>query len=192
VVEQFEKTLYEDPYNFSSFESGGIQDYPDYYDWYGPGPEEQTKIAGIRLGETWATETDPQIPTASRTVSTISSQATASCPAGQAGWDRSVWKIMTDQNGTDITTANQSLTEGVTISARNDLNLPTQVQTGTAVTNSIGQFTDRLATCSPVCPASTGETDATQVIGLTFQGQQHTLTPNSFVYKCTGNTINGN
>jgi hypothetical protein len=192
VVQQYLKTLYEDPYNLSnSYQSEASEDYPNYYDWFGPGPEEQTKTISIRLGETWATETDPQIPTASRIVSTISSQAQGGCPAGYAGWNRSVFKIMTDQNGSDITTANQSLTEGVTINARNDLNLSTQVQTGTATTNSVGQFIDRLAFCSQACPASSGETDATQVIGLTYQGQQHTLTPNSFVYKCTGNTING-
>jgi hypothetical protein len=63
VTLQFLKTVYEDPYNFSSFESGGIQEYPDYYDWYGPGPEEQTKIASIRLGETTATQIRYYTPT---------------------------------------------------------------------------------------------------------------------------------
>jgi murein DD-endopeptidase MepM/ murein hydrolase activator NlpD len=55
VEQQFLKTVYEDPYNFSSFESDGNEIYPNYNDWYGPGPEEQTKIAGIRLGETTTT-----------------------------------------------------------------------------------------------------------------------------------------
>jgi hypothetical protein len=182
---------YFDEFNFESFE-GDPQIYPDDYDWDGPGPELDTIVRLIGTGETTETATDPQIPTASRIISTISSQAQSGCPAGYAGWNRSVLKIMTDQNGSDITTANQSLTEGVTISARNDLNLSTQPQTLTATTNGVGQFTDTLAFCSQFCPASTGETDATQVIGLTYQGQQHTLTPNAFVYKCTGNTINGN
>jgi hypothetical protein len=63
VEQQFLKTVYEDPYNFSSFESDGNEIYPNYNDWYGPGPEEQTKIAGIRLGETWATQTYQICPT---------------------------------------------------------------------------------------------------------------------------------
>jgi hypothetical protein len=52
VVEQFTKTLYEDPYNMgNAFEEGPTAPYPDYFDWYGPGPDEQVKTAGIRLGE---------------------------------------------------------------------------------------------------------------------------------------------
>ncbi len=52
-VEQFNKTLYEDPYNMSnSFEEGPAAPFPDYFDWYGPGPEQQTKTASIRFGNT--------------------------------------------------------------------------------------------------------------------------------------------
>jgi hypothetical protein len=132
------------------------------------------------------------VPTATRTVSTIYSQATSSCPAGQAGWDRKVYKIVTDKSGADIIAEGQQLTEGVTINALNDLILPTDPQTFTATTNSVGQFTDRLAFCSSVCPGSTSETDATQVIGDTYLGVRYILTPNTFVYKCSANTINGN
>ncbi len=130
-----------------------------------------------------------QIPTASRIISTVSSNATSGCPPGLAGWDRVVLKVVTDQNGSDILFANQSLSEGVTLN-RNDLNLA-PVQTSSGSTNSIGQFQDRLAFCSSVCPTSTGETDATQVIRDTYQGSAYNLTPNTFVYKCGGNTING-
>jgi hypothetical protein len=72
VEQQFLKTVYEDPYNFSSFESDGNEIYPNYNDWYGPGPEEETNTASMRLGETWAAETDPQIPGA---LSVLSSPA---------------------------------------------------------------------------------------------------------------------
>jgi hypothetical protein len=47
----------------SQVESGTSEGFPDYYDWYGPGPEEQTQTASIRLGETSDTKTYPQIPT---------------------------------------------------------------------------------------------------------------------------------
>jgi len=51
-VEQFNKTLYEDPYNMgNAFEEGPDSPFPDYFDWYGPGPDEQIKTAGIRFGE---------------------------------------------------------------------------------------------------------------------------------------------
>lgn len=52
-VQQFLKTVYEDPFNFSnSFESVDGDNYPDYYDWFGPGPEQQTKTSSLNLGLT--------------------------------------------------------------------------------------------------------------------------------------------
>jgi hypothetical protein len=59
MEEQFLKTIYEDPYNLgNSFESG-VDDghYPDYYDWFGAGPEMQTKEVSLRLGETQKSQT---------------------------------------------------------------------------------------------------------------------------------------
>lgn len=133
--------------------------------------------------------TTVRTPTASRIVSTQWDHATTGCMAGQAGWDRQVLKAVTDQNGQDLA-AVQSLTEAVMI-GRNDLNLSTNVQTFTATANTLGQYTDRLAFCSSLCPSSTGETDATQTTGDTYLGVHYVLTNNAFVYKCNSNKING-
>jgi hypothetical protein len=63
-VQQFLKTVYEDPFNFgNSFESVDGDNYPDYYDWFGPGPEQQTKTNSIRLGRTQDTKTLQTCPT---------------------------------------------------------------------------------------------------------------------------------
>lgn len=135
-----------------------------------------------------------QTPTASRIVSTMSNYALASgqspCAPGQAGWFRQVKKAVTDQTGGDIKVAGQSLTETVTITTPNDLHI-SGVTTGTAPTDSNGQFQDQLWACSSVCPASTGSTHATQNITDNWNQHTYSLTPNAFVYTCKGNTING-
>ncbi|MGA8432303.1 MAG: hypothetical protein WB729_20930 [Candidatus Sulfotelmatobacter sp.] len=132
-----------------------------------------------------------QTPTASRIVQTLSSKAETSCASGQAGWYRQVLKIVTDQNGTDIVQSGQNLTEKVTITTPNQLNI-SGVQTGTAVTNSSGNFTDTFFVCSPSCPG-TGQTDASQTISDTLASGAgpYNLSPNTLVYKCSSITVNG-
>jgi hypothetical protein len=136
-----------------------------------------------------------QVPTASRIVSQVSSYAVNSsnvCPSGQAGWHREVKKIVTDQTGADMVLYGQNLAEKVTIGTPNNLNVNPNVQTGTAVTDQAGNFNDILQVCSPLCP-SNGQTNATQTISdvLSTGAGPYTLSPNAFVYTCTGITING-
>jgi hypothetical protein len=135
-----------------------------------------------------------QRPTASRIVATTQSNALSSgqspCGAGQAGWIRVVTKAVTDQIGSDIAVSGQYLQEAVTIGLPNDLNI-SGTQTGTATTNSSGQFQDTLFVCSAVCPQSGGHTLATQAISDTYLGTPYTLTGNTFNYTCSGITING-
>src|SRR5205823_6909415 len=45
-------TYYEDYYNYSYFEQGGAQTYPDYFDWYGPGPVVQVRKNNAHTGNT--------------------------------------------------------------------------------------------------------------------------------------------
>lgn len=53
---------FEDPYNFQYFEGEGIQTYPGYYEWYGPGPEIQTRRHAVIVGDTSrATAIAPEI-----------------------------------------------------------------------------------------------------------------------------------
>jgi peptidoglycan hydrolase-like protein with peptidoglycan-binding domain len=136
-------------------------------------------------------------PFASRIVSTITSHAvntgtSPACSAGQAGWYRKVSKIVTDQRGANIVQGGQQLTETVTIGTPNNLGI-TGVQTGTATTNASGLFDDEFFVCTPACPASTGQTNASQTIKDTLSSGKgpYTLSPNTLVYKCGSITVNG-
>lgn len=137
-----------------------------------------------------------QVPTASRITQTLSSHSVNSsnfskCSSGQAGWYSEVQKIVTDQNGADIVLYLQDLVEKITIGTPNQLNI-TGVQTGTAVTDSNGEFDDTFFVCSSRCPGS-GQTDASQTISDTLPDGSgpYNLSPNSLVYKCSGITVNG-
>jgi len=137
----------------------------------------------------------PPVPVDTRITSTVSNGSLTSgqspCQPGFAGWQRVVNKIVIDQDGNDMLVAGQVLNEAVTISTPNNLNI-TGVSTGTAVTNSVGAFQDTLFVCSAVCPASTGQTVAFQTITDQFPGVGlFLLNTNTFSYKCTGITING-
>lgn len=165
--------------------------------WKGTGAGYTTVTYAMTMGEGsgyQCTGTSPvtvQTPTASRIVQTLSSKAETSCASGQAGWYRQVLKIVTDQNSADIVQSGQNLTEKVTVTTPNQLNI-SGVQTGTAVTNSSGNFTDTFFVCSPKCPG-TGQTDASQTISDTLASGSgpYNLSPNALVYKCSGITVNG-
>ncbi len=135
-----------------------------------------------------------QRPLASRIVSTATNSQLSSgqdpCSSGEAGWLRVVTKIVTDQTGVDIVAGGQNLSETVTITTPNQLNI-TSVASASAVTNAAGQFQDTFFVCSALCPSSSGETDAGQSITDVFNQQTFILNPNTIVYKCTGITING-
>lgn len=73
----------------------------------------------------------------------------------------------------------------------NDLNI-SGVQTGTATTNSAGQFMDTFFVCTALCPQSTGTTAASQTItDAPPNGGSFSLSANGIAYKCGGITING-
>ena len=100
-------------------------------------------------------------------------------------------KIVTDQNGADIVLYLQNLDEKITIGTPNQLNI-TGTQTGTALTDSNGEFDDTFFACSLQCPGS-GQTDASQTISdiLPDGSGPYSLSPNSLVYKCSNITVNG-
>jgi hypothetical protein len=138
-----------------------------------------------------------QVPTASRIKSTLSSHSVNStnfptCTGTQAGWYRQVQKIVTDQAGADIVRAGQKLSETLTVGAPNNLGI-TGTQVGTAVTDANGNFNDTFFVCSSSCPASSGQTNASQTISdvLPSGGNPYNLLPNALVYKCANITING-
>jgi hypothetical protein len=133
-----------------------------------------------------------QVPTASRIVSTVSNAAKTDCPSGQAGWDRIVTKIVTDQETPpqDIVAGDQGLTETYTVSP-NPFGITT-VQTATTSTNSDGVFGDHFFICSTLCPSNTGQINASQSITDVYNGSPYTLTPNAIVYSCKSITVNGN
>jgi len=138
-----------------------------------------------------------QVPTDSRIVATtnsyfISSTTSPACPSGQAGWYRTVTKIVTDQTGADIRLDGQSLSEIGTITVPNDLNI-SSIATGSAVTQGGGYFGDIYTVCSPLCPSSPGETDAIQQIVdvLPNSSTKYYLNGVTIKAKCTGVTANG-
>jgi hypothetical protein len=138
-----------------------------------------------------------QRPTASRIAQTTQNNALSSgqspCAPNYPGWIRVVIKIVTDQHqpqGDDIVAGGQSLTETVTLTTPNALNV-SGVKTNVTVTNAAGQFDDTLFVCSALCPQSTGTATASQTIHDVFNGGTYNLSPNTFVYSCTGNTVNG-
>lgn len=138
-----------------------------------------------------------QVPTASRIVSNQTNGSATDCPlnsAGQiqAGWNRVVNKVVTDQQSPaqDITVAGQMLTETVKVGSPDDFHI-TSVGTASGKTGVGGSFTDQLRLCSASCPSSAGQSFANQSISDVFNGTTFTLSPNTFRYTCKGNTING-
>jgi hypothetical protein len=190
VVEQFEKTLYEDPYNFSSFESDGIQDYPNYYDWYGPGPDEQTKIASIRLGETWATATDPQIPTSLKVLSvtvlpTGTTNNSGCAPTADYGIQVDIKYQVLDQAGQPILQSGMTPYEAVqfaTGGSKSGNIGPTQNSNSSLTTASDGTFHDvPLGACTTGVFSNANEL---QVIYINFP--TYKVRQNSFIINSTG------
>ena len=110
----------------------------------------------------------------------------------EAGWLRIVDKIVTDQQSPaqDIVALGQLLTENVTVGTPNDLGI-VDVQIGMATTQGNGRYSDTLQVCSTACPNSIGVTVAVQTISDAYNSGTYTLAPNTFLYSCTGNTING-
>lgn len=102
----------------------------------------------------------------SRLVSTVFSRAMA-CAAGTAGWDRRITEKMVDQLGQDFTYDGVSITETLSIGP-NNLGLtcgsPDSQCSGQQNTYNSGTFVDEFFFCSNSCPASTAETDVTQVL----------------------------
>jgi hypothetical protein len=136
-----------------------------------------------------------QVPTADPIIATISNAARSGCQPynGQptSGWDRNTTKQVVDQNGNAIKLALQQMSESYVIGATNQLGIAT-IQTGTGSTDANGQFGDDYWVCSTACPASSGQTQATQHPKDTLpSGTAYNLNTNAVVYKCSNITVNG-
>jgi hypothetical protein len=130
---------------------------------------------------------------APRLQSTVFSRSFASCPSGQAGWDRGITEKIVDQSGQYWTYDGILIQESITI-GRNDLQLTCgsgnqNTCNGQENTNNGGTFDDRFYFCCPACTAPTNnETDATQL--LYYNGVAVEV-PDVLVYKCAAITWNG-
>jgi len=113
------------------------------------------------------------------------SQFPASCPSGQAGWNRNVTNQVQYANGSAYAVSGVSVADTISIGSRHDLGSGTS--TGSATTTGDGSFTDNYFVCSPACP-STGETDAVQNWTAGSYPLPHS---NALVYKCSSITIDG-
>jgi hypothetical protein len=148
VEQQFLKTVYEDPYNFSnSFESGAGENYPNYYDWFGPGPEQQTKTVSIRLGETKDTLVFPTAPDHLSVVS--DSTQPYSCPIGVSRERRVNYNVL-DINQAVIARP-ISVLETVDPSTISNCNGITVAVSNSCTPIATGNFTDGLG---PGCPTT--------------------------------------
>lgn len=114
-------------------------------------------------------------------------QGAASCPSGQAGWSRTVYLQLQEQNGSAIAVAGITMADSIDIGTPNDLGAR-NTTTGSASTDNNGAWPDTYFVCSSACPGS-GETDAVQY--WTYNGIP-LPSPNAVVYKCGSITVNGN
>jgi len=126
-----------------------------------------------------------RVPYSTRLVSTAWSRP-MSCQAGYAGWDRGIYEKVVDQFGQDFTFDGVSMTESLSI-GRNDLGLTCDNCSGQENTYGGGTFDDRFSYCTNLCPASTGETDVTQVL---FYNGIPLHNTNLVVEKCSSITWN--
>src|SRR5205814_1712200 len=74
-----------------------------------------------------------------------------------------IYEKVVDQFGQDFTFDGVSMTESLSI-GRDDLGLTCDNCSGQENTYGGGTFDDRFSYCTNLCPASTGETDVTQVL----------------------------
>jgi len=116
-----------------------------------------------------------------------SSQGSAVCTTGTAGWSR----LVTLELRSGVTPYKQSgisMHDATSIQSRNDLGA-SNTSTGTTSTNSSGRWLDTYFICSSSCPTSSGESDAVQ--SWTWNSQS-LANANYIVYKCSTVTIDGN
>lgn len=114
------------------------------------------------------------------------SQGPASCPSGQAGWNRNVTNQVQYITGSPYAVSGLTVADIITIGSRHDLGSGTS--TGSATTTGDGSFNDNYSVCSTACPASSGETDALQYWTVAGVPLSHA---NGLVYKCGSITIDG-
>jgi hypothetical protein len=113
-------------------------------------------------------------------------QGPAQCPAGMAGWSRTVTAQLQDQLGVPVLVSGITMADQIFIGSPNDLNIAGSY-TGGTTTDSSGTWPDLYFVCSPNCP-SNGQSDGLQ--SWTWDGipLPHA---NTLIYKCGGITIDG-
>lgn len=127
------------------------------------------------------------VPTSTQ-FNSLLSEGQRICPPGFAGWDMLQNRFIADQFG-NLMLAQMHWHENVVINpGQNGLNLTGIDQSDTDTSN--GFYNDHLAFCSTACPGS-AQTIATQSQTVTLNGQNSTLVPNTLLYSCSKNTING-
>jgi len=121
-------------------------------------------------------------------VLSTSTQGAAVCPAGQAGWSRTVTLQLSDQSGNAIRRAGITMADSIQVPSPNALGI-TNTRTGSFTTSSSGTWMDTYFVCSSACPASTSEVDAAQYWTYNGLSLPHV---NTVAYKCNSIKIDGN
>jgi hypothetical protein len=133
-----------------------------------------------------------QKPTSVTYVNTLSRSGTVgssfcSSYGGGSGYLRNVTLQLLDQGQAPIRRSNITVADTITPGGTNALGLSSQ--TGSTTTNNYGQWPDSYFVCSTLCPASSGQTNATQ----SWTANSASLSvSNNLVYKCGSITIDGN
>lgn len=113
--------------------------------------------------------------------------AAGSCPINQyPGYVKYVTNQVQYASGASFAFSGLTVADTITIGSRHDLGSGTS--TGSATTTGDGSFQDQYSVCSPACPGSSGETDATQNWTVNGVPLFHI---NGVVYKCSSISIDG-
>ena len=129
-----------------------------------------------------------QVPYSVGVVKTVV-QGAASCASGQAGWSRTVYLQLYDQNTPaqpmQIPLINKA--DSIQVDQPNPLGAG-NTNTGSHNTDDWGQWPDTYFLCSTACPGSAGEADALQYWTANGNPLRHA---NLVIYKCGSITVNG-
>lgn len=129
-----------------------------------------------------------QVATRVALVST-QNQGQANCAVGMAGWSRNVTLVLRDQASPaqDVQQAAITMADTIQIGSPNQLGISGTV-TGSYSTDSGGRWPDTYYVCSSSCPASSGQTNASQ--SWTANGSSLSYV-NAVVYRCSSITVDG-
>jgi hypothetical protein len=180
---------YEDEYNFI-LDTESPQTYIYEYEWFGPGPEQETRLETLHIGNTTASATDPQIPTSLQVLSvtvlpTGTTNNSGCTPTTDYGIELDIKYQVLDQAAKPILKSGMTPYEAVQFatggSSYNTIG-PSRNSNSSATTASDGTFHD-----VPYGACSTGTfSNANQLQIIYINSTAYKVKQNSHVINSTG------